>query len=393
MKIKSFNQAKLAHKIVLVRVDFNVPVRAGKIKDDFKIVANLEFLKYLIKTQAKIVLVTHLGEPKLNAKGNVIGKDAFSTAPLARHLSKLIGKKVLWFKEPIGSNKLKGKIDDLKSGQIAVLENIRFYSGEIANESSFAKQLAKIADVYINNAFAVSHRAHASVSAVKKFLPSFAGPLLAEEVNNLNKVLKPVKPMVAVLGGAKIETKINLIKNLSKRANFILVGGALMNNFLVASGHKVGKSLVSKEGVKIAKKLKSKKIIIPDDVVVKLKNGKIAWRHVKDIKKDETIVDIGPESMKLFGAYIKRAKTLMWNGPMGIFEEEASRWGTLFVARAVASKSSGKAFGVVGGGETIEALKLTQMEKDIDWISTGGGASLTYLAGETMPGLVGLVKK
>lgn len=392
MKIKSFNQAKLAHKIVLVRVDFNVPIRARKIKDDFKIVANLEFLKYLIKTQAKIVLVTHLGEPKLNTKGIVTGKDAFSTAPLARHLSKLIGKKVLWFKEPIGSNKLKGKIDDLKSGQIAVLENIRFYPGETANESSFAKQLAKLADVYINNAFAVSHRAHASVSAVKKFLPSFAGPLLAEEVTNLNKVLKPVKPMVAVLGGAKIETKINLIKNLSKRANFILVGGALMNNFLVASGHKIGKSLFSKEGVKIAKKLKSKKIIIPDDVVVKLPNGKIAWRHIKDIKKNETIVDIGPESMKLFGAYIKRAKTLMWNGPMGIFEEEASRWGTLFVARAVASKSSGKAFGVVGGGETIEALKLTQMEKDIDWISTGGGASLTYLAGEAMPGLTGLIK-
>lgn len=392
MKIKSFSQAKLAHKTVLVRVDFNVPVRAGKIKDDFKIIANLDFLKYLSKHQAKIILVTHLGEPKLSAKGAITNKASFSTAPLAKYLSKLIGKKVLWFKEPIGSTKLEEKIDDLKPGQIVILENIRFYAGETANDARFARQLADLADIYINNAFAVSHRAHASVSAIKRLLPSFAGPLFAEEITNLNKVLKPVRPMVAVLGGAKIETKINLIKNLSKRANFVLVGGALMNSFLVASGHSVGKSLVSKEGVKIARKLKSKKIIIPDDVVVKLKNGKIAWRHVKDIKKDEIIVDIGPESMKLFGAYIKRAKTLMWNGPMGIFEEEASRWGTLFVARAVASRASGKAFGVVGGGETIEALKMTKMEKDIDWISTGGGASLTYLAGEVMPGLVGLIK-
>jgi len=392
MKIKSFSQAKLAHKIVLVRVDFNVPMSRGKIKDDFKIVANVDFLKYLIKQQAKIVLVTHLGEPRLNVKGVVTNKTSFSTAPLAKYLSKLIGKKVIWLNDVIGSEKLENKIADLKSGQIAILENIRFYQGETANDGKFAKDLGELADVYINNAFAVSHRAHASVSAVKKFLPSYAGPLLVEEVTNLNKVLKPVRPMVAVLGGAKIETKINLIKNLSKRANFVLVGGALMNNFLVASGYGVGKSLVSKEGVKIARKLKSKKIIIPDDVVVKLPNGKIAWRHIKDIKKNETIVDIGPESMKLFGAYIKRAKTLMWNGPMGIFEEEASRWGTLFVARAVASRASGKAFGVVGGGETIEALKLTQMEKDIDWISTGGGASLTYLAGETMPGLVGLIK-
>ncbi len=392
MKIKSFNQVKLAHKTVLVRVDFNVPFKGGKIKDDFKIVANLDFLKYLIKQQAKIILITHLGEPKVSVRGTVANKASFSTAPLAKHLTKLLNKKILYLKDPIGSVKLEDKITALKPGQIVLLENIRFYLGETTNDIKFAKSLADLADLYINNAFAVSHRAHASVATVKNFLPSYAGPLLVEEITNLNKVLKPVRPMIAVLGGSKIETKINLIKNLNKQANFILVGGALMNNFLAASGHKVGKSLVSQEGIKIAKKLKSRKIIIPDDAVVKLKNGKIAWRQVKDIKKDEVIVDIGPESMKLFGAYIKRAKTLIWNGPMGVFEAEASRWGTLFVARAIASRASGKAFGVVGGGETIEALKLTKMEKDIDWISTGGGASLTYLAGEAMPGLRGLVK-
>lgn len=382
----------MAHKTVLVRVDFNVPFKGGKIKDDFKIVANLDFLKYLIKQQAKIILITHLGEPKVSVRGTVANKASFSTAPLAKHLTKLLNKKILYLKDPIGSVKLEDKITALKPGQIVLLENIRFYLGETTNDIKFAKSLADLADLYINNAFAVSHRAHASVATVKNFLPSYAGPLLVEEITNLNKVLKPVRPMIAVLGGSKIETKINLIKNLNKQANFILVGGALMNNFLAASGHKVGKSLVSQEGIKIAKKLKSRKIIIPDDAVVKLKNGKIAWRQVKDIKKDEVIVDIGPESMKLFGAYIKRAKTLIWNGPMGVFEAEASRWGTLFVARAIASRASGKAFGVVGGGETIEALKLTKMEKDIDWISTGGGASLTYLAGEAMPGLRGLVK-
>jgi len=352
----------------------------------------VDFLKYLSKQQAKIVLVTHLGDPKLGAKGAVAGKASFSTAPLAKHLSKLLGKKVVWLKEAVGSAKLEDKVADLKSGQIALLENVRFYAGETANDLRLARQLADLADIYINNAFAVSHRLHASVAGIKKFLPSYAGPLLVEELTNLNKVLRPVKPLVVVLGGAKIETKINLIKNLSKRANFILVGGALLNNFLAAGGHKVGKSSVSKEGIKMARKLRGRKIIIPDDVVVKLKNGKVAWRHIKNIKAGETIVDIGPESMKLFGAYIKRAKTLMWNGPMGVFEEPSSRWGTLFVARAVASKSSGKAFGVVGGGETIEALKMTKMEKDVDWISTGGGASLTYLAGEPMPGLMGLIK-
>jgi phosphoglycerate kinase len=400
MKIKFFHQARLAHKIVLVRVDFNVPMTRGKIKDDFKIVANVDFLKYLSKQGAKIVLVTHLGDPhfsasrrilrgkpQVSAKGAVAGKASSSTAPLAKHLSKLVGKKVIWLKEAIGSDKLEDKVAALKSGQIALLENVRFYAGETTNNLRFARQLADLADIYINNAFASSHRLHASVAGIKKFLPSYAGPLLVEEITNLNKVLKPVKPLVAILGGAKIETKINLIKNLSKRANFVLVGGALMNNFLVAGGHKVGKSLVSKEGIKMARKLRGRKIIIPDDVVVKLKNGKVAWRHIKNIKAGEIIVDIGPESMKLFGAYIKRAKTLMWNGPMGVFEIEAFAAGTRAVALAL-TECPGTT--IVGGGDSAAAIEQFGLASKVSHVSTGGGASLEFLEGKVLPGIAAL---
>jgi len=392
MRAKTVNKTKLANKTVLLRVDFNVPRQGLQIKDDFKITSSLDFIKFLIEKQVKLVLITHLGKPKPGKSLSATDKRKFSTAIVAKRLAKLLGKKVLFFNEPIGEAKLKTKIAGLKKGQVVMLENIRFYKGETTNDIKLAKDLASLADIYINNAFAVSHRAHASVSAIKKYLPSFAGPLLVDEVIHLNKILKPLRPMIAVMGGAKIETKIGLIKNILKRANHVLIGGALANNFLLARGFKVGRSLVSKEGVALAKKLPKKKLVLPIDFVVKTKDNKTAWRHPKEIKASEMIVDIGPETMKLFGNYIKRAKTLIWNGPMGLYEDEAARYGTLFVARAVASRSSGKAFGVVGGGETIDVLKMTKMEEDIDWVSTGGGASLAYLSGEKLPGLIGLIK-
>ncbi len=388
MKVKTIGTAKLSGKTVLVRVDFNVPLKGAQIKDDFKIKASVELIKFLIGKKAKIILLTHLGEPKNSAAD----RKKFSVKPVAVRLAKLLDKKVLFLKEPIGNSRLAAAVSKLKDGQVALLENIRFYPGETANEAKFAKALAGLADVYINNAFAVSHRAHASVSAIKKYLPSFAGPLLVAEVINLNRVLKPHRPMIAVMGGAKVETKVDLIKNLLKKANHILVGGALANNFLAARGYNVGKSLTTKTGIAIAKKIPKKKLVLPIDLVVKTADGRTAWRHLKEVKRGETIVDIGPETMKLFGNYIKRANTLVWNGPMGLYEDEAARYGTLFVARAIASRSSGKAFGVVGGGETVDALKLTKMEDDVDWISTGGGASLTYLSGIKLPGLMGLVK-
>ena len=389
MRAKTIGTAHLSDKTVLVRVDFNVPIMRGKIEDDFKIQASLELIKFLISKRAKIVLMTHLGWPK---SGGAADRRKFSVKIIASHLAKLLDKRVLFLNQPVGSAKLQTAITKLKNGQVALLENIRFYPGETTNSLEFAKQLAGLADVYINNAFASCHRQHTSVSAIKKYLPSFAGPLLVAEVTNLRRVLKPKRPLIAIMGGVKVETKIAVLKNLLKKANHVLIGGALANNFLAAHRFNVGKSIVTKSGIALARRLPRKKLVWPLDLVVTTKDGRTAWRHLKEIKRGETIIDIGPETMKLFGNYIKRANTLVWNGPMGRYEDERARYGTLFVARAVASRSSGKAFGVVGGGETIDALKLTKMEDDIDWISTGGGATLAYLSGEKLPGLVGLIK-
>lgn len=389
MKAKTFHPAQVAGKTILLRVDFNVPMQAGKIKDDFKIQGSVEFIKFLIEKKAKVILISHLGEPVI---GRSVDRRKLSLKIIASHLSRLLGRRVFFWQEPVGSAKLSAAIKKLKVGQVAMLENIRFYKGEASNDVKFARDLAELADVYINNAFAVCHRTHASVSAIKKYLPSFAGPLLVEEVKNLQKVLKPVRPLVAVMGGAKIETKISLIRNLLKRSNAVLVGGALANNFLAARRLPIGRSLTTPVGISLAKKINKKKIILPVDLIVQTKDGCLSWRHPKEIKKGEKIVDIGPETMKLFGNYIKRAKTLIWNGPMGCYEESGSHYGTLFVARAVASRSSGKAFGLVGGGETVDALKMTKMTDDVDWISAGGGATLAYLGGVKLPGLRGIIK-
>ncbi|MDD4412071.1 MAG: phosphoglycerate kinase [Patescibacteria group bacterium] len=394
MKIKTINQINsFDGKKILMRVDFNVPMNKGKIKEEFKIVANVPMIKFLIKHGATVILMTHLGDPKISSTGKIKDKEAFTTKPLAISLGKLLKKKVVFSDSLIGSEKLKNEVKALKKGQILLLENIRFYYGETKNDTKFAKQLATLGDIYINNAFAVSHRSHASVAAVKRYLPSYAGSLVEEEVSNLQKIVYPTKPFVAVMGGSKIDTKVTLLRKLSKRADYILVGGAIANNFLAARKFPIGKSLASPQNIRLAKKIDNKKIILPIDVIVSDKNFKqIAVKKINEVGRNEYIYDIGPETMKLFATYLKKAKTLIWNGPMGLFENERLRQGTLFVGRAVAIQSKGRAFGVVGGGETIEALKMTKMIDDIDWVSTGGGASLSFLGGEKMPGLVGLVK-
>jgi phosphoglycerate kinase len=274
-----------------------------------------------------------------------------------------------------------------KAGRIVFLENLRFEAGEEKNDWRFAKKLAAGADIYVNEAFSVSHRDHASVSAIKNLLPAYAGILLEQEIANLDKIKNPAKPLVVLMGGAKIKTKINLIKNLEAKAHKILIGGALANNFFKAMGLNIGQSLYDKESVAIAKKLLSqKKIILPLDVVVSAKGG-AAVRFIDEIGKNETVFDIGPRTIILFAGILKQAKTIIWNGPLGAFEKNHFQYGTLALGQAVAARSRGKAFGVAGGGETLEALKLTKMEHYVDWISTGGGAMLAYLGGEKMPGL------
>ena len=383
MKIKSIKSldGQLAGKRALLRVDYNVPVENGRVKDDFKIRKQLPTLEFLLKKKAKIIIVTHLGKPggKYDRK--------YSVKPIADSLGALIHKNILFAENFDEAKKVTEK---MSGGELLMLENIRFFSGEEKNESGFGKELAELADIYVNDAFAVSHRAHASVAAIREYLPAYAGLLLEQEVENLSKALDPAEPQVAIIGGAKLATKIPLIKKLAAKSEFVLLGGALANNFFAARGFSVGKSLVEPKSVKLAGELmKRGNIILPADFVVSATEAgeRAEVRAVDRVKNDEYIYDIGPQTVRQYARYIKEAATIVWNGPMGVFEKEHFKHGTLSVARLVAARSTGSAFGIVGGGETVEALKMTRMLEYVDWVSTGGGAMLSYLGGEPMPGL------
>ena len=387
MKIKTIRQAKkINNQIVFLRADFNVPMKDGKIEDDYKIVVILPTIRFLLRHGCKIVIATHLGKPN--------GQDKkLSVKPIADRLSQLLDKKIKLVDKYWGrpTDELKA---DLNKNNILILENLRFCEGEKNNDKKFARLLASMAQLYVNDAFAVSHRRHASVSAIKKYLPSYAGLLLTEEIENLNKILKPQKPMVSVVGGDKTETKIKLVGSLSKKSFMVLVGGALANNFIAAHGFEVGKSFINPTYVKLAKKFKDKNIILPIDVLVG-KNKEATEAQAKSISqvgKEDVILDIGPRTIKLFSDYIRKANTIVWNGPMGYSENKCFKHGTMAMAQVFASRSRGPAFGVVGGGETVAALNQAKMIDDIDWVSTGGGAMLAYLSGEKMPGLKGIIK-
>jgi len=390
MKIKSIRQTKkITGKKVLLRVDFNVFInRTGNIEDDYKIIASLPTIRFLLRYKCKIIIITHLGHPN----GQRIMK--YSTRPIAVRLSQLLGKKVKFIGDCLGF-KVSSEVSRLKKGEILLLENLRFYNEEMENDIGFAKELASYADIYINEAFAVSHRRHASLVAIKNYLPAFAGLRLENEIKNLNKVINPEKPLVIIIGGVKIATRIPTIKKLYKKSFKILIGGALANNFLVARKFAVGKSLIDKKNISSVKKIINKNILLPVDFVVsdrKSEGGRILVRDINNIDKNEYIFDIGPQTIRLYSDIIKKAQTIIWNGPMGMFEDRAFRHGTLAIARVIAARSTGKAFGVVGGGETVAALRMTKMFDYVDWVSTGGGAMLTYLGGEPMPGLKGIVK-
>lgn len=407
MHINSIRKAKkIRGKAVFLRLDLNVPVKKNKVLDDFKIAAALPTIRFLLRYDCKIIMSSHL-EP-------VGGEKNASLVGVAKRLSEMLGKKVKFIDDCIGE-KAEKEADKLAPGELLLLENLRMHKGEKANDPEYAKKLARLVNkaagskakkiihkltgkepgIYVNDSFGVDHRNHASLSAIKKFLPSYAGLLVEKEIENLEKVIRPEHPAVAIIGGAKISTKIALIKNLLPKYDAILIGGAMANNFFAGHGLEVGKSLVSPEDIALAKKLKDKKIILPVDVVVSTgkEKGKIRHCKIDQVKKNEYIFDIGPETIKLYAKHIKGAKTLVWNGPMGKFENKHFSQGTLSVARLIGSRSSGAAFGVAGGGETMDALKQSQMLSYLDWASTGGGAMLSYLGGEKMPGLEGLVGK
>lgn len=419
---KSIKNAKnLINKKVLLRVDFNVPLvvlyKQVKITDDYKIAANLPTIRFLLNKGCKIIIATHLENSKLNTENLKLTKEqiCYSTELIAKRLSKLLNNKVKFINDCVGPV-VKKAIDQMKEKEILLLENLRFYKQEKQNNEKFAKKLAQLADIYINNAFAVSHRAHASVDAIQKYIPAYSGLLLEREIKNLNKILHPKLPLVIVMGGTKTDIKIPLIKNFCELKNHsktkILLGGVLANTFLAANNFETGKSLIDKKTIVIAKKLKTN-IVLPIDVVVKTEaevekdrggTSKIpevqplsfstsasavtpVIKNINNISKNDTILDIGPETIKLYSDFIKKAETIIWNGPMGMFENKNFEKGTLAIAKAITIRSKGKTFGIVGGGETIKALKMTKIFNYIDWTSTGGGAMLTYLSGKKMPGL------
>lgn len=386
MKLNSIEKVKsLKNKKVLLRVDFNVPLDGLKIKDDYRIKAALPTINFLVKSGAKIILIAHLGDPK----GQVV--PTLSLRPVAKRLGQLLKKSVRFVPEAFGY-KVDAEISKMENGDVVFLENLRFHEGELKNDLKFAKRLAANADLYVNEAFSVCHRSQASVSAIRKVLPTYYGLQLVEEVKALDKILKPVKPLVVIMGGAKISTKAPIIKKLYSLADQILLGGGLANNFFKYLKLEVGKSLVDDE---VNLELKGffergklvKKIILPIDAVVKDKSGQAKIKNINNILKTDAILDIGPETITLFSEYIRQAQTIVWNGPLGKFEENSYKYGTLAIATSVAARSTGKAYGLVGGGETVEALKQTKMEVYVDFVSTAGGAMLSYLGGEKMPGL------
>ncbi|MBU1148531.1 phosphoglycerate kinase [Patescibacteria group bacterium] len=392
MKLKSYKSAKLKGKGVILRVALETPITktGGKflVEDDTRLKVILPTIRYLLKNGCKIVLVSYAGRPQ--------GKNVpeLRLDPQAEHLSKLLGKKVNKLSDCIGPQveKIVGR---MKAGDIVLLENTRFHPEERANDSNFAKALAKLGDIFINDAFAQSYEPHASTTAITNFLPSYAGPLLLSEVKMFSKVLeKPRRPWVAIIGGAKISNKIKVIKTLLKKADYVLLGGALANTILTAQGIQVGKSLIEKEYVEIAKELKVTdiKLKIPVDVVVATKKitPESKCRPVGAVQPDEIILDIGPDTVELYKMIINKAKTVVWNGPMGKYEMKEYSYGSIKIAEAIASA---RADTFVGGGETVDVIRDNKLEKKFDFISTGGGAMLKFLQYGTLPALKPLTIK
>ena len=349
--MRSIKQIKnIKGKTALVRVDFNVPIKNGKVLDDFRIQKALPTIRFLQKKGAKVILISHLGKD---------GKE--SMKPVADCLKKYIKK------------------------DITLLENVRKYPGEERNDDSFARGLSRRGDFYVNEAFSVSHRKHASVVGISKYLPSYAGFQMEEEIKNLSKVFKnPKHPFLFILGGAKFSTKMPLIKKYIKLADYLFIGGALMNDFLKAKGYEVGKSLVD-DTKGIESILKNKKLILPVDVLV-LSGGKLINKKVDQIKKDEIILDIGKESVKIAESYIKKSQLILWNGPLGKYENGGDK-ATKKLLKAVASS---KAESIVGGGDIVSIVSQMKIEKKLSFVSTGGGATLDFLANGTLPGIKAL---
>jgi phosphoglycerate kinase len=377
-------------KKVLVRVDFNVPIKDGKVGDDTRIRAALPTIRYLLEHDAAVILCSHLGRPKNEPD------PAFSLKPVAEFLGTLIDAEVKFAEDCIGE-KAETAAAELKPRQVLVLENTRFHPGEKKNDPEMAKQLASLADLYVNDAFGSAHRAHASTAGVADYLPAAAGFLLEKEIKYLgNAIADPERPFVAILGGAKVSDKIGVIENLLTKSDQILIGGGMANTFFKAQGFEMADSLVEEDALETAKDLLEKstgKLVLPIDVVIADAfdaSANTKTMDVGDVPAGWRILDIGPKTVEKFSQTIKEAGTVVWNGPMGVFELTPFAKGTFAIAQALADSD---ATGIVGGGDSASAINKAGLEDKITHISTGGGASLEMLEGKVLPGLAVLKDK
>ena len=393
MNKKSVRDVEVSGKKVFVRVDFNVPVEDGKITDDTRIRETLPTIKYLVEKGAKVILASHMGRPK----GQVVESMRLTVA--AERLSELLGKPVVKADEAVGEA-VKAQVAKLNDGDVLLLENVRFYPGEEKNDPELAKQFAELADLFVNDAFGAAHRAHASTEGIAHYLPAVSGLLMEKELSVLGKALSnPDRPFTAIIGGSKVKDKIDVIDNLINLADNVLIGGGLAYTFFKAQGHEIGLSLCDNEKldaslgfIEKAKKL-GKNFHLPVDIVVTDEFSVNANTQIVDIDKIPAGwegVDIGPKTRAIYADIIKNSKLIVWNGPMGVFEMEPFANGTREVAKACAETSG---YTVIGGGDSAAAAEKFQLADKMDHISTGGGASLEFMEGKALPGVVALNDK
>lgn len=395
---KGLKDIDVKGKKVLVRVDFNVPMskeNAGEITDNARIEAALPTIKYLLDQNAIVILMSHFGRPKGEPKKE------FSLEPVAKELSKLLDKEVLFLdSDTVVDDSVKEKVAAMKEGEIALLQNTRYRNEETKNGADFAKELASLGEVFVNDAFGTSHRAHASNVGVSSILPSALGFLVEKEIDVMGKALEdPERPFVAILGGAKVSDKIGVIENLLDKVDAILIGGGMAFTFLKAEGKEIGKSLLEEDKIDLAKELidkakeKGVKLLLPTDVVIADKmeeDAKDEVVSVDNIPSDKAGFDIGPDSVKLFDEELKNAKTVVWNGPMGVFEIEKFSKGTYEVAKSL---SESDAITIIGGGDSASAVEKAGYKDKVSHVSTGGGASLEFLEGKELPGVAAINDK
>lgn len=379
------------NKRALVRVDFNVPMKDGQITDDTRIQAAIPTIQYLMKAGAKVILASHFGRPKGGKP-----QDEFRLDPVARRLGEILGVTVRKVNDTIGDEP-KQAIEAMNWGEVLLLENTRFYKEETDNDPGFAKSLAELADVFVNDAFGAAHRAHASTAGVADYLPSCSGFLMQKELDALGKAIhNPERPFTAIIGGAKVSDKILVIENLLNIVDSLIIGGGMANTFLKAQGYETGKSLVELDKVDLAKELikkadeKEVELVLPVDVVAASEfsaTADIQVVPVSAIPADWQALDIGPESIDIFAAVIRDSKTVIWNGPMGVFEMEPFAKGTFAVAEALANA---EVISIIGGGDSAAAVAQAGFEDKMTHVSTGGGASLEFLEGKELPGIAAL---